>query len=230
MFNKDIKRTIGKVLVTNGYKLGPALGEGVLYYIKRYSDYLGFYIGCRDNRSSGGGAITVDLHFTGIMSPDDCLMRFYSGIHVSIIELYDYNVTDQLVIAAGKKIQQIEKYISTASEMVLNELKNPIFCSDEYPFRALHMYSEILLVYDTLREDENLKESFTLLKANSHKVYTGEILNIRILDFCSEFIDELPKDYFINKGIYQYLDYNKNMDHLKEELARYIYAQEEFGR
>ena len=55
-------------------------------------------------------------------------------------------------------------------------------------------------------------------------------MNIRILDFCSEFIDELPKDYFINKGIYRYLDYNKGMDHLKEELARYLYAQEEFGR
>ncbi len=34
MFNNDIKRTIGKILKADGYKLAPPLGKGVVYYIK----------------------------------------------------------------------------------------------------------------------------------------------------------------------------------------------------
>lgn len=60
MFNKDIKRTIGTVLKANKYKLGPSLGEGCVYYIKRYSEKLGFYIGCHDNRVYNG-PITIDI-------------------------------------------------------------------------------------------------------------------------------------------------------------------------
>ncbi len=32
MFNNDIKRTIGKTLKTDGYKLAPPLGKGAVYY------------------------------------------------------------------------------------------------------------------------------------------------------------------------------------------------------
>lgn len=54
MFKEDIERTIGKVLKDNGHKSIP-IAKHCIYYIKRYSDKLGFYIRCIDNRHHNGG-------------------------------------------------------------------------------------------------------------------------------------------------------------------------------
>ena len=82
MFKEDIERTIGKGLKDNGYKSIP-IGKGCVYYIKRYSDKLGFYIRCTDNRHHNGG-ITIQMFFTAIQIPDDSITTFYQGLEIQI--------------------------------------------------------------------------------------------------------------------------------------------------
>lgn len=224
MFNQDIKRTIGMVLKANHYKLGrPSLGEGCVYYIKRYSQKLGFYIGCRDNRPHNG-PITIDMYFTGIMQPDDRLMNFFPGIHVKIFEVYHRNVTDELILAAGKKIVAIEKHIASAAETVLNELVHPFFVGKEYPLLKVLMYSETLCVYDALKNDETTKNEFGLLEKNCYEAFRKKE-NEKTVDLCSEFLKKLPPDYFMKRGVY--LEDIKQL--LADHLVDYIGAQDTFG-
>ena len=56
MFRDNIKRTIGTVLKANGHKM-TELGSGCIYYMKRFSPELAYYIRCSDNRSSQGDKI-----------------------------------------------------------------------------------------------------------------------------------------------------------------------------
>lgn len=231
MFNNDIKRTIGKTLKADGYMLAPPLGKGVVYYIKRHSEKLGFYVGCRDSRSLNG-PITVYLHFTGLMNPDDSVMNFFSGLHVKILDVYDTEVTDEVMIAAGNKIKVIEKYIGSSYNFVLQELISPCIDSDKRPFGQLAIYREYILIYDTLKNDKNLQEEFVLLQNRCFENYKkmGESAErIERIALCSNFIDRLPKDYFIEKGIYECLNFTKDIENLKYGLSSYIYVQALFG-
>ena len=65
-------------------------------------------------------------------------MNFFSGLHVKILDVYDTEVTDEVMIAAGNKIKVIEKYIGSSYNFVLQELISPCIDSDKRPFGQKH--------------------------------------------------------------------------------------------
>ena len=94
------------------------------------------------------------------------------------------------------------------------------------------IYREYILIYDTLKNDNNLQEEFVLLQNRCFENYKkmGENAErIERIALCSSFIDRLPKDYFIEKGIYECLDFTRDIENLKYGLSSYIYAQALFG-
>ena len=156
MFKQDIERTVGKVLNDNGYR-EVYLGKRCIYYIKRYSDKLAFYVRCSDNRHHDGG-VSVEMIFTAIQLPDDRIVTFEVGVHIEILTVY-FDITDELMIAAGKKVVAVESNIGKVSSVILEELKQPYF-----PKKRNEVFKDILLIYDTINEDICLQEEFNSLK------------------------------------------------------------------
>lgn len=79
---KEMQETIGKVLKENKHKIIP-LSPYSIWFVKRYSDKLAFYVNCFDNRDRKGG-IKVTLYFTGITIPDDSISTFHLGLKIPI--------------------------------------------------------------------------------------------------------------------------------------------------
>lgn len=210
MFKEDIERTVGKVLKDNGYR-GVFLDKRCIYYIKRYSDKLAFYVRCSDNRPRNG-AIAVEFYFTAVQLPDDRIVTFEVGVHIEILKVY-FDITDELMIAAGKKVVAVESNIGKVSSVILEELKHPYF-----PKKRNEVFADILLIYDTINEDICLQEEFKSLKKEVCKCIKKN-RNSQIFPLCSEFIDRLPNDYFNIRNIE--LDINKIKDMLEEQ----VYAQ-----
>ena len=210
MFKEDIERTVGKVLNDNGYR-EVFLGKRCIYYIKRYSDKLAFYVRCSDNRHHDGG-VSVEMIFTAIQLPDDRIVTFEVGVHIEILTVY-FDITDELMIAAGKKVVAVESNIGKVSSVILEELRQPYF-----PKKRNEVFKNILLVYDTINEDICLREEFNSLKKEVCKCIKKN-RNSQILPLCSEFVDSLPIDYFNVRKIE--LDINKIKDMLEEQ----VYAQ-----
>lgn len=210
MFKDDIERTTGKVLKDKGYKK-VFLGKRCIYYIKRYSDKLAFYIRCSDNRHHDG-AVSVEMIFTAIQLPDDRIVTFEVGVHIEILKVY-FDITDELMIAAGKKVVAIESNIGNVSNTILEELKKPYF-----PKKRNEVFKDILLVYDTINEDIDIQEEFISLKKEVCKCIKKNRTS-EIFQLCSEFVDSLPSDYFSIRKIE--LDINEIKDNLEEQ----VYAQ-----
>lgn len=106
MFKEDLERTIGKILKEEKYN-AVHIAKNCTYYMKRYSDKLAFYIRCSDNRHHNGG-ISVQMFFTAIQVPDDRLITFGVGLNMHIVTVYS-DITDEVVIAAGKKLLQLRR-------------------------------------------------------------------------------------------------------------------------
>ncbi|MDE7423929.1 MAG: hypothetical protein K2N51_09580 [Lachnospiraceae bacterium] len=210
MFKQDIERTVGKVLNDNGYR-ERYLAKGCIYYIKRYSDKLAFYVRCTDNRHHDG-AVSVEMFFTAIQLPDDRIVTFDVGVHIEILEVY-FGITDKLMIAAGKKVVAVESNIGKVSSVILEELKQPYF-----PKKRNEVFKDILLIYDTINEDICLQEEFNSLKKEVCKCIKKNRTS-EILPLCSEFIDRLPTDYFNVRNI------EIDIDEIKDCLEEQIYAQ-----
>ena len=79
------------------------------------------------------------------MMPDINLMDFYAGIHLEILEMYN-KTTEEPIIVAVEKIKAIEPYLETASEIILQELMNPIL-----PIEKLFLYRDTIIAYDILK-------------------------------------------------------------------------------
>lgn len=161
MYNENnIDEIITVILSSKGYHKVPILQEGTNCYLKRYSDKLGYYVLCYYDKKG----ISIHFCFTGIMMPDINLMDFYAGIHLEILEMYN-KTTEEPIIVAVEKIKAIEPYLETASEIILQELMNPIL-----PIEKLFLYRDTIIAYDILKNDENLQEKFALLEKELYKV------------------------------------------------------------
>lgn len=212
MYNENnIDGIITVILSSKGYHKVPILQEGTNCYLKRYSDKLGYYVLCYYDKKG----ISIHFCFTGIMMPDINLMDFYAGIHLEILEMYN-KTTEEPIIVAVEKIKAIEPYLETASEIILQELMNPIL-----PIEKLFLYRDTIIAYDILKNDENLQEKFALLEKELYKVCKKRSISKKHQTICSSFIDWLPKDYFAEKGFL-------NIEELRQNIILYIYAQELF--
>lgn len=133
------------------------------------------------------------------------------------------DTADEVMIAIGKKIVAIEQCMGNKVEkMILADFENPYF-----PNRRIEVYKEMLQIYDTLNEDDELKDSFTTLKLECNKVKRKWA---SLYQLCSEYIEGLPENYFEDKGvkIESNISYN-DKGRIKDGLARYLEAQCIFG-
>ncbi|MDE7205865.1 MAG: hypothetical protein K2N90_01660 [Lachnospiraceae bacterium] len=214
MFKEDIERTIGKVLKYNGYKL-ISLGKGCIYYIKRYSNKLGFYIRCTDNRHHNGG-ITIQMFFTAIQIPDDSITTLYQGLEIHILTIYG-DITDEIMIGAGKKVIAIERNIGNMSDIILEEIKSPYF-----PQERSAIFKEIITIYDMINEDGDWQNEVIALKDKVFKAVKNK-RHVEAFQLCSEFIDNLPTDYFQGKI------FNMDINAIKNCFSEQLRAQCMFG-
>ena len=209
MYNENnIDEIITVILSSKGYHKVPILQEGTNCYLKRYSDKLGYYVLCHYDKKG----ISIHFCFTGIMMPDINLMDFYAGIHLEILEMYN-NTTEEPIIVAVEKIKAIEPYLETASEIILQELMNPIL-----PIEKLFLYRDTIIAYDILKNDENLQEKFALLEKEFYKVCKKRPISKKEQIIYNNFIDQFPLNYFAEKGFL-------NIKKLKQNIILYIYAQ-----
>ncbi len=207
LFKEDIEKTIGKVLKSNGHRSIP-ISKGCVYYIKRYSDKLGFYIRCSDNRHHNGG-ITIQMYFTAIQIPDDRISAYYPGLEIHILTIYR-DITDEIMIGAGEKVIAIECNIGNMSSTILGEIQSPFL-----PQKRSQMFKEILTVYDMINEDGDWQDEVILLKDKVCKAVKNKRY-AEIFQLCSEFIDNLPMDYF--QGKVPDMDLNTIKNNFSEQL------------
>ncbi len=230
MFKDDVKRTIGTILKESKHKMLP-VSKHSIYFVKRYSDKLAFYINCFDNRAYDG-PITVTLYFTGVTMPDDSILNFDLGISIPILKMYqvqqsdeafkqfseeDCEIADRLMLAAGRKIVDIESGMDEKmANMILNEIQNPYISS-----KRTELYREKVKIYDVLNGDKELRDEFELFKRAYQKVYKKPAA----FKLCNEFIDKLPKTYFEEKGITGEVCPEDKLSYIKKALAWYLYCQ-----
>lgn len=234
MFKEDIQRSIGSVLKTNGHKM-VNLGRGRIVYIKRYSDKLAFYIQCVNEEWNE--QVTVEWFFTAIDWVES-IDRLSIGLHIPLITMIlgdkeplkefppvyaTPETADAVLIGIGKKIVSLENSMGPATEhMILTDLNNPYL-----PTRRDIVYKELLQGYDILNEDEELKEAFTELKINCNKTKKK---SSAIYELVSQFIDNLPENYFESKGVCFETNINcKSIERLKEGISELLEAQCTFG-
>lgn len=210
MFKQDIARTIWKVLKAEKFKM-ISYGKYEVYFFKRYSEELAFYVFCHDNRGLNKG-IRIYIYFVPIQIPDGAITRLPAGITLRIAEVYDSEVSDEVMIAVGKKIVATVKGLEGFAGMVLKELETPYFPNDRWSF-----FQKILLVYNTINEDPNLKEEVEAIKSHGCKVVKKK--STEIYAMCSELVDKLPQDYFAKVGV----DWETGK--IKDQLWRHFEAQ-----
>ena len=162
MFRDDIERTIGTVLKANGHKM-TELGRGCIYYMKRFSPELAYYIRCSDNRSSQGD-ISFELFFTVVDVPCDVFLTFGVGLHVKILSIYegvayDFMSTNEIITNAGEKIIGIENSIGGLAPVILDELEKPYYMNKKIPHYRLERE-----IYRQVEGDERVRSEFDTLK------------------------------------------------------------------
>lgn len=208
MLKEDIERTIGQVLKADNYKMINPSRESV-YFIKRYSDDLAFYVRCSEDRCEG---LKIEMLFLPIDIPDDNLLSLEAGIHVNILTVY-WDITDDLIASAGKRAIAIEKNIGDLSNVILNELNEPYFYN-----RRIADYKEERAIYGIVKEDTAIRQEFNCLKKN-----VGEMIKIKSMEqvyqLSYDFIEQLSIDYFKNKGI------DLELSDIKSKFAAHVYAQ-----
>ena len=178
MFKDDIKRSIGSVLKANGHKMVNLDGD-TIFYVKRYSDELAFYVRCVHEKWKD--QTTIEWFFTAIDTICDSIDRLSIGLRIPMITMVLENkdplsgfpvvfatpeTADNILIDIGKKIISLENSMGPLTEqMIMADLNNPYLCN-----KRDIVYREELQVYNVLNKDEELKECFTQFKINYNKV------------------------------------------------------------
>lgn len=211
MFKEDIARSIGQILKANKYKM-IVLSKYCVYFIKRYSDELAFYIRCTDNRNHNGG-ISVEMFFSPIEIPADNILSLKAGIHMHILTVYRDDITDDVMVSAGEKIIAIEKNIGNLSNVILDELEEPYFHN-----RRISIYKNARVIYNTIKEDVTISQEFEQLKKDVSKMIKGGKTR-QAYQLCHDFVDKLSIDYFRNKGI------DLEFSDIRSNFSEQLYAQ-----
>lgn len=212
MFSEDIARSMEPVMKSAGHNM-KVYDKECIYFFKRYSDKLGFYIRCIDERGRSRG-ISVELFFRPIDVPDDRMLTFEVGLHIHIATIYR-DISDELMASIGKKVILIENNIGNVSTAVLQELEEPYILTKRIP-----IYKRGILVYDTVKNDESIQQEFNYLKENVCKMLKAK-KNRKAFQLGHDFIQSLPSDYFKNKGI----ELKFGSADLESEFAMQVYAQ-----
>ena len=219
MFNEDIARSMGPVLKADGYKM-ILLDRYRVYFIKRYSDKLGFYVVCKDMGNEG---YDIELCFRPIDMPDDRMLDFWPGLQILFSTFY-LEKSDESMIIVAKKLLATEKIIGNdnVSATILQELQEPYELSNSILTRRMGIYQRVLCIYDTIKSDESIQQEFKILMENVCKCLKGKTKNDRkAFQLGKDFINNLPEDYFKNKGIELQFE---GVD-LGGSFSSYIYAQ-----
>lgn len=211
MFKQDIVRSIGKILKNNQYKMIP-LDSRCIYFAKRYSDKLAYYIRCTDNRCVNG-TVSVKYFLAPIRNPDDSIIRMNMGVHIQILEVKEDEYTDEIMEAAGKKIISLEKKMSRLFTIVNEEIEFPYF-----PSGLTRAYENELLIYDTIMNEVKVKEEIITLKNNLCESIKKK-KKISTYDMCREIMMKFSPDYFQNAGI------NKEIDEIIDIFLEQLCAQ-----
>lgn len=239
-FKNEMQETIGIILKEHKHKI-VALSPHSVWYIKRCSNKLGFYINCFGSRDRKAAGIKVEFYLTGINRVDDSISTFGLGLKIPITSVLpvqekdesnrvvirtDFRVSDEQMIGAAKKIIDIEERLSEdIKDMILEEAYTPYFSNNR-----LKIYRDKLQMYDTLNEDLKWKEEFELLKKDCYKNYKSP----KVFNFCNDFVEKLPSDYFKEKNILFQFDYHclyeTEFQYVKNQLCEYLCAQCLFGK
>ena len=210
MFKEDIARTIGQVLKDDNHKM-IYLNWYCIYFIKRYSDDLAFYIKCLDSRDRNRG-VSIEMFFSPIETPDDSILRLETKIHIHILTVYG-DITDDILVSAGKKVIAIERNIGNLSNMILEEFNEPYF-----QWGRLSIYKKGLTMYKIVKEDTAFKQEFECLMQNVRKMIKGKKTR-KAYQLSEDFIEQLPVDYFGSKGI------DLELSKIKYMFSERVYAQ-----
>ena len=121
------------------------------------------------------------------------------------------DITDEFIIGAGKKVIAIENNIGSMSDTILEELEAPFL-----PQKRSQMVREILTVYDMLNEEWH--EELSALRSKASKAVKKKRY-MEVFQLCSDFIDNLPADYFHGKVS------DMDLHTIKNEFSEQIRAQ-----
>ncbi|MCM1181753.1 MAG: hypothetical protein NC337_00065 [Roseburia sp.] len=213
MFKEELSASVGKILTENGYKMTVASGA-CIYFIKRYSDVLAFYVRCRDKRKHGGG-IKIEFFFMPIVIPNDEV--FSSGAGICIQVFPDGNCEGDVMLSAGRKLIAIERNMNKFSPVILKELETPFF-----PNGKIRVDTRTFLIYNSIEKDENVRQEFRALKKDVCRLMKNKNTK-EACQLCRDFMKRLPAVYFGGKG----LGINPDIDSMR--FAEQIYAQRMAG-
>lgn len=191
-FKQEINKGIGKVLLNSGHKLRIITKE-VLYFSKRFSDDLAFYICCADSRKLNQG-IEVMFYFTPVHQADDTIDRLGVGIKINLGNIMDEDIIPKAT-EYGNKILSIERNIGCYEDMILNEMKNPFVKSKRLEIYMTHDYK----YYNCFKNCDEMKEKWKIL----HNNVVEDIRNNKFKkteQLCKEFINSFDRDFLISKG------------------------------
>ena len=211
MFEQDIKRSIGNILKKDGYRLS-ILSKDCVYFTKRYSDELAFYIRCFDSRSNNNG-ILVNLYFVPIQRADDSIESLPVGIKINVANIKYTEFIDEVMVAIGKKIIDISKKLVVYEFMIIDELKNPRFVNLKW-----ERYTMIKNIYENLNNNSEYKSVIVNFK--------NEWINSKVkknrpsgIEMFYKILEMSSTEYLKEIGVY---DVN---DNIISGLAGYLKAQ-----
>lgn len=121
------------------------------------------------------------------------------------------------MIGAGKKVIAIESNIGNMSGIILEEIKSLYFSQ-----KRNEIFKEMLTIYDMINEDRDWQNEVITLKDKVFKAVKSKRY-AEVFQLCSEFIDNLPTDYFQGKV------FNMDMNAIKNNFSEQLRAQCMFG-
>lgn len=213
MFKNELSVSIGKILMENGHKM-IVTRKDCIYFVKRYSEILAFYILCKDSRHCHKW-IEVELFFMPIVIPDDNVFSSQTGICIQVFP--HGNCEGDKMISAGKKIIAIEDSMTNFSELVLKELEAPFFPSEKFPVNKI-----TFLIYNRIKKDESIQQEFKILEKNICRLMKSKKIK-QAYQQCCDFLKRLPSTYFERNVIVV----NPMVD--SRRFAEQIYAQNILG-
>ncbi len=192
-FKQEIKSSIGKVLLANNHKI-KYLSSGVIYFFKRFSEDLAFYICCRDCRKRENG-IEVVFYFSPIHTADDTIRRLEVGIKINMGNIVEEDIIAQAT-DYGRKIISIENSIGCYEEVIMNEMRNPIIKTERLEYYMEHDYH----YYHCFKNCKEIEEKWNLLHQNViYDIKKNKFKNSKTI--CKEFIDSFDNEFFEKIGV-----------------------------
>lgn len=203
-----IKNSIGKLLLESNYKINEK-NDGVIYYMKRYSEDLALYVGC-PYVAPLGRPCEIILYFTVINSVEVDLLKIGTGLNFDI----GYNAGTENNIKYGEKILAVENRIECFEKMILDEMHSSSYKTEWFDYYMKHDY----LYYNCLKNCEEIKEEWEKL----HKDVIQDIQNNaanNVEKICGNFLDGFDAAFYEKLSI-------KNTDRFFiKDFARQVYAQ-----